>query len=494
MVRRDAPVTWHPTAWSAHEPWPYDAKDLLIVGPPGTGKTHTLLTRYAWPLIRVGQSVLVVSFTRAAARVLRERTAAELGGTPDDYRRTFSTIHSEAWWRLGGGRGADDDPDDEDVPEALWRRVYQSDRDDVDRAWGLTRALYPQDRDLPVRDRLAKVVPGHRLDHVTAVVEARRKNLAAALDYTDVLEAALVGGRRRPLALLAIDEANDCTSLQRALIARWAADADRFLAVGDPDQTVYRWAGADPGYLTRRIVAGRDDPVTKPVRRLQLSHRVPLASHVWARSIIAQVRDRVDAPYEHSGRSGSLASATPSVAVAEALAVARSGEPVLMLSRTRAGCQRIVAELDAANVPNTPERGRGLWSAVARSAAFFGSGGADHAPPPPKAVQAILARLVARQGLDAPEIARRLVVTTIHGAKGREAALVVLDARSGSGHAGIGSPGHADDERRLAYVAATRSWDRTLVIPPKARGWLDRVGARRALHTHMSRRQTTTID
>ena len=70
---------------------------LLIVAGPGTGKTQLLSVRAA-NIVKRGkaspQNILIVTFTNAAARTMRERLASIMG--PDGYNVEVETFHSFA--------------------------------------------------------------------------------------------------------------------------------------------------------------------------------------------------------------------------------------------------------------------------------------------------------------------------------------------------------------------------------------------------------------
>ena len=87
-----------------------------------------------------------------------------------------------------------------------------------------------------------------------------RKVAANAIDFEDVLLSmiAMIGDRpdvadeiRRHYRWFTVDEYQDITPAQERLLAGWLGDRDDVCVVGDASQTIYSFAGADPGALAR---------------------------------------------------------------------------------------------------------------------------------------------------------------------------------------------------------------------------------------------------
>lgn len=551
--------------WTPADPWPDNGRELLIVGPPGTGKTRNVLDAYVWPALREGQTVLATSYTRAAAEELRKRTSAELGRPPGTYREELSTMHSEASrrcralkFKLGQERDGAPVPDEDEseVREVgIAARIDEESTRSGIAAWDRTRNLYPEDIGLPIEDRLRRVgLYGSQLDDAVVAVERDmhrryRDGVLVYPDFTTLLEQALTRGDDRRLDLLVIDEAQDCTPLQWALIDRWARTSERVLLVGDPDQSIYAWAGADGQRLLTWIRAGRC------TRRLAQSYRVPVAAHRLARQVIALVTDREDAPYHPKADRDTGIPVEGSVRETygedawEAVAAAQDdGRAVFVLARTRGGCATAVSDLERVGIPYIGERGgsvlglptapsRALSVALAMQEVAAGesvapdgarrlvaglstkgletmrrgakgdlteavkskrsripldiladaglpvdelaalwrvlSGQTFHPDPAREAARCLIASVVSAD--DVTLVARwlslygeRLVpvaglvrVTTAHGSKGREAPLVLLDARSRI--RGRQTQAEADEDRRVLYVAVTRT-EQDLVV------------------------------
>jgi superfamily I DNA/RNA helicase len=351
-------------ALDRNDPWPDGCRELLIVGPPGTGKTHLVLTTYVWPVIESGGSVLATSYTRAAAGELRERSGKRFDCQPKDFREQLSTIHSEAYRRckhmgLRIQREKDGRITQDDIDRMGELAALEVKREgDYKMGWEIVRQVWPGDIGLPPRRRLSRLFQGRDLDEAErcVMIDLHKRhdedgNLTNP-DFTGLLELALMDGSRRRVDLLAIDEAQDLTPLEWCLVDRWALDADRVLVVGDPDQAIYGWSGADGERLMRWVRDGRT------ARRLAKSWRVPSTAHALSRSVVKRVSDRIDAPYEPSERPGGVAVHWGPSVWTRAQEAQETGKTCLVLSRTNQGCADAVADLLDLGVPHIAERGK----------------------------------------------------------------------------------------------------------------------------------------
>jgi superfamily I DNA/RNA helicase len=214
---------------------------VLIVAGPGTGKTLAMSRRIAW-LIHEGvgpESILAMTFTNRAAREMRERTVSLLG---DIARKVFiGTFH------LLGLRIIRDNREDELV-------IYTRD-EQIPLLMSLMR-----DSDRNARqaaDRISRVK--NCLDDLDAelqpLYDAYQSSLAEqhACDFDDLIGIPITLLENGDIArtyqdrfkYVIVDEYQDINPAQYRFLRLLAKGTDNVCAVGDPDQAIYAFRGAD---------------------------------------------------------------------------------------------------------------------------------------------------------------------------------------------------------------------------------------------------------
>ena len=274
---------------------------LLVLAGPGTGKTTTIVAAVADRIERRGldpERVLVLTFSRKAAAELRERITARLRRTTRE--PLAMTFHSYAYAlaRREFVLAGDEPPRLLSAPEQLLevRRMLRGEAQDGGARWPealrpalAARGFAEEVRDLLMRaaergldgrglSQLGKlrgredwVAAGAFLDRYAA-----RFDLAPvpAYDYAEIVRiaAALLGReeiRQRERAaydVVFVDEYQDSDPAQESLLLALAGDGRELIAVGDPDQSIYEFRGADVRALAEfperfRTAAGQPAPV-----------------------------------------------------------------------------------------------------------------------------------------------------------------------------------------------------------------------------------------
>lgn len=359
----------------------------MLLGPPGTGKTRSILDAWALPALKDHPpgAVLVCTFSKDAAKVLLGRAAEATREDPGRLRSSFRTIHSEALRLVKLGRPglalygtktgkaaakAAAEADDEHEPASRRESLLvpaSDQRAEALRLWELARNIEP---DLALRGASPKVLL-ERFRHMTdgrwpmdtlvAEVESYEghKNSLDQPDFADLL----LWAHHAPApdrVLLVVDEAQDCTPLQVSLWRTWEKRARLSVVVGDIDQTVHVYAGADFHWLLR--LAGDEETV---VRRLTKSWRVPVASHREAVALIEMNTERIDAPYEPADREGYFGAISFEQAIDEMEDMQWTGRPLLCLARTASALGRYARALTDRGVPFVSERGGCPWASRA---------------------------------------------------------------------------------------------------------------------------------
>jgi DNA helicase-2/ATP-dependent DNA helicase PcrA len=244
---------------------------LLVLAGAGSGKTRVITHRIVH-LIERGVSprhIAALTFTNKAAAEMRERVAALLRSRAAAAELTMGTFHSlgltvlkEEREALGFARGfvIYDTADQLGVLRELLRRVATGDRR-FDVKAILTRISLAKNAFTAPEDY--KVNPADEYDEVTAEVFPRYQRALrafAAVDFDDLIvepvrvirEDAAAGDRwRGRFRHVLVDEYQDTNRAQLLFIRELVAAHGNLCAVGDDDQSIYGWRGADPSGILR---------------------------------------------------------------------------------------------------------------------------------------------------------------------------------------------------------------------------------------------------
>jgi len=318
---------------------------------PGAGKT-TLLIAFVEGLVADGwdpASIYVATHTNAAADEFSNRLQAALG------RRTgkaipVRTIHSHARSWVQQHRRVEVLP--EDRQNQIWAQVLG--RPSREYPW----AIGPVNR--TVAEIRAEIASGNLGDEAMAAKEAyqRAKRELGLADFDDLLEMAMEYAWEVPVDALVVDEAQDCSREQFALLD--AIPAKVCLAVGDTAQAIFGFGGARPDLLAK--FGGQE-------YRLERSWRLPRKVARAAEVVLHNGGDdiRIVSGKGHSGRvlSTELDSGeTEANWVADQVAnLVRLDSPpsVLVIARQNADLQPISLALRAREVPHNLEQSKVGW-------------------------------------------------------------------------------------------------------------------------------------
>jgi DNA helicase II / ATP-dependent DNA helicase PcrA len=267
---------------------------LLILAGAGSGKTRVITSRIAWLIREKGvapDSILAVTFTNKAASEMGERVDRLLGHT-SLAKPLIATFHSLCVRMLRrdiedlkvGNEGLTrsfaiyDENDQQAIVKQIMRRMGLDTKQLTPRtvlgriSWAKNHMVDPQEYYLSSKDpnseRIAHIYQGYK-------AELRKNN---ALDFDDLLLEAVrllkvsTEARehyQRRYRYLLVDEYQDTNRPQYELMKLLAGERKNVCAVGDEDQSIYSWRGAD----IRNILEFEKDFPNARIVRLEQNYR-----------------------------------------------------------------------------------------------------------------------------------------------------------------------------------------------------------------------------
>jgi DNA helicase-2/ATP-dependent DNA helicase PcrA len=267
---------------------------LLILAGAGSGKTRVITSRIAWLIEEKGvapDSILAVTFTNKAASEMAERVDKLLGHT-SVAKPLIATFHSlcvrmlrrdiEALKVKGAGLTRSfaiyDENDQAAIVKQIMRRMGLDIKQLTPRtvlgriSWAKNHMVDPQDYYLGSKDP-----NGERIAHIYKeyTAELRKNN---AMDFDDLLLEAVrllkVSAEtreryQRRYRYVLVDEYQDTNRPQYELMKLLAGEHKNVCAVGDEDQSIYSWRGAD----IRNILEFEKDFPNARIVRLEQNYR-----------------------------------------------------------------------------------------------------------------------------------------------------------------------------------------------------------------------------
>lgn len=489
------------------------SKVEVVFGPPGCGKTTKLVSEIKEKLASgvSPSSIGCVTFTRRAAWELRDRLSSEIEDITVDDLPYVRTLHSLAFSRLGLSRS-------QVMSKKHWRQFgekvgldFSSSIDEEGRPAnpmfsGASGDVYISLHSL-ARSRCRSLEEEWLASDVEELPQWALRKFSESLSLYK-REQGLLGfedfldedhGGKLPISHMYVDEAQDLTPQQWKYVRRITPEDAEVMLVGDDDQAIFEWAGADPIQLLR--FAGTRSTLPK-------SWRLANSIKVIADEVIRRCGTRVDKSWMSREEEGSvdwvsdvgevdLLTATTKLLLARRRhqldkyieECRRQG--VVYRTRGVSGWSNEAPEVRAAVAYESLRRGREVTASEARlvASSIVGMPAPDRLEgtycyadlnwpwsgmgDPPDWMQALTRisssareyiRLLRRNGesLSGPG---RVELSTVHGAKGAEADEVVLSTDIG-GKVARSADRRPDQELRVLYVGLTRARHHLTLIRP----------------------------
>ncbi|TFE01313.1 DNA helicase PcrA [Jeotgalibacillus sp. R-1-5s-1] len=237
---------------------------LLIMAGAGSGKTRVLTHRIAYLMIEKGvapYNILAITFTNKAAREMKNRVGSILGGASEDV--WISTFHSMCVRilrrdidRIGYNRNFTilDSTDQQSVIKAILKDKNLDPKKFDPR--GILAAISSAKNELTTPEQFAKDAGSYYDQTISEVFTEYQRRLRknSALDFDDLIMQTIHLFERVPEVLenyqrkfqyIHVDEYQDTNRAQYLLVKLLASRFKNLCVVGDSDQSIYRWRGAD---------------------------------------------------------------------------------------------------------------------------------------------------------------------------------------------------------------------------------------------------------
>ena len=347
---------------------------LLILAGAGSGKTRVITHRVAYIVTarRVPPSaVLAVTFTNKAASEMRERISGLLEDAQLDSTPNVSTFHSFCVRMLR----RDGDPlarirpgftrrfsiyDDEDqlgIVKATYRGLGLDEKEFMQYRAVLSRISGAKNRKETPQDFYKRAI-NKETETLAKVFEDYEKALhtANALDFDDLLleavrllnhDEATRDAWNRRLSYLMIDEYQDTNRPQYELMRLLSQQHRNVCVVGDEDQSIYSWRGAD---IRNILDFERDFPKARTIR-LEQNYRSTKTILAAAGAVVEHNKARKGkklwtegAQGEHVGLYAAFDAENEALFIADTTEKHLAGNPgdrVAILYRTHAQSRRI---------------------------------------------------------------------------------------------------------------------------------------------------------
>ena len=276
----------------------------IIPGPPGTGKTWTLVNTYLAKEINGlhtdPKKIVYVTFSNAAADVANEKikypllyisTLHHLGTRECKIDTTTQLLKDRKWKQFTSQSQICRGMKFETKRDIYGNTVHQNPHMKI--------ISYSRSKKIDLMEAALQLDLHHSVDlWLTEQINEDLKSYkeqTGMVEFSDMITQFVEEDKRLALDAIFLDEAQDLSPLQWDMFFHIEEQCKRSYVAGDDDQTIYGFQGADPSVFIN--LKGTFD------NQIQ-SHRVPKKIHAKALEILKHINERLDKPWEARDEEG----------------------------------------------------------------------------------------------------------------------------------------------------------------------------------------------
>ncbi len=446
-------------------------KVTSVFGPPGTGKTKFLVDEIE-NLTNLSPNVAILSFSKAAALELSSRIDSKKA-------RFIGTIHSLCFSELVMSKSEVATPAlfTKHLKKNFFREITPKNCERILSSFAFCKNMDVSLSTVYQAQQFDEVLGFNMFQLIEGIYENWKKT-EILIDFDDMLVKAV--GRIDKFKYVIVDEAQDLSEAQwRVVKSSVQNKGGRILAAGDDDQAIYSYLGAKPTYMA---------DIANETIVLDKSYRVPKAVHLLAEKTIKQVKNRQEKKYLPRNATGSVVQTHRYSVGIESTDKKTSA----IIVRDNYILDETIENLKKSSVPYICQNKSSPWSSVwaniyregkkdkleffenpnvfdkltEKGQGYVESGSVPKGPYSDivdmKKVPAKTYEYMTKTDLMCEN---PVIVSTIHGFKGREADNVILDTRySDKVGACLDRLIDFENEVRVWYTGITRAKENLLVV------------------------------
>jgi len=282
----------------------------IVLGPPGTGKTTTLLNEVDSYLKKTDPDKIgYFAFTQKAAYHARDEAIKKFNLTEDDLPY-FRTLHSLAFRKLGLKKDqVMQSSHYKDLGKKIGFPVTYAEHQPDHGGFFTSDSEYLEIINRAKVRNITLEQQYNRREHAQDLELNKLYDIAEALriykkeynliDFNDMILDFIKSDLSPKFDVVFIDEAQDLSLMQWDMTKSiWNKSEDSFIA-GDDDQAIFKWAGAD----VDSFIALQDQMINLPLIQ---SHRVPIKVHTLVMGIVNRIKHRINKTWQPRTSEGSL--------------------------------------------------------------------------------------------------------------------------------------------------------------------------------------------